>query len=266
MQIIPAVDLLDGSCVRLFRGDYSRARNYSEDPEKTVEQFYRDGARTLHTVDLNAARGDRNINRALLKKICRAFPGFVQSGGGIRHLQDAEELLHCGVRRLILGTALMETPEAVRSWREALGNVFWAGLDASGGRVRVKGWKEEGLPLEQAIRLSEELDLGGIVYTDIQKDGTLEGPDLSGTEALMRRTNLPVILSGGIGSAEDLREILRMKKKPFGVITGKALYERKIRLKEAVELFTAEGESEESAPEEPEQNKQADKRKEPHDG
>jgi phosphoribosylformimino-5-aminoimidazole carboxamide ribotide isomerase len=239
MEIIPAIDLLGGACVRLRQGGFDSARRYAEDPVEVARGFERSGARRIHLVDLDAARGKGEHNREAIRKVRRAVACRLEVGGGIRTEQDVRELEEAGAERLVLGTALARNPERVAAWPGLCRCELWAGIDALAGRVRVAGWAEEGglEDLELAAR-ARQLGLKGIVYTSIARDGTLEGPDIEGTNRLAEASGLPVILSGGIGGAEDV-EAVAQRRAPgvVGLIVGKALYEGRVRLEDLLRLY-----------------------------
>jgi phosphoribosylformimino-5-aminoimidazole carboxamide ribotide isomerase len=232
MDIIPAIDLLGGSCVRLRQGRYDSARRYSEDPVEVARGFERAGARWIHLVDLDAARGQGADNREVIRRVRRAVACRLEVGGGIRSERDLLELEKAGADRLVLGTVLAAHPERVAAWRARFSGELWAGIDALEGRVRVAGWGEEaGLEDRELALRAGELGLKGIVHTSIARDGTLEGPDLEASNRLAEACGLLVILSGGIGGAEDVESVYRRRRPAvIGVIVGKALYEGRVDL------------------------------------
>ncbi|MDR1893609.1 MAG: 1-(5-phosphoribosyl)-5-[(5-phosphoribosylamino)methylideneamino] imidazole-4-carboxamide isomerase [Spirochaetales bacterium] len=246
MIVIPAIDLLDGRCVRLTQGDYNRSQVYSGDPAGTARQFVLWGAERLHLVDLGAARRGGLNNRQALGKIREAVkslnPGVViEAGGGIRTEGDVEELLGLGIDRLIIGTLLVKEPQTVESWIARYGRVFIAGIDARNGLVRVAGWEEaSAIQDEDLARQAADMGFESLIYTNIERDGALTGPDIEATLRIARAAALPVILSGGVGSPEDIRRIARASAagegKIWGAITGKALYEGRLDLAEAIRL------------------------------
>ena len=239
MDIIPAIDLLGGACVRLLRGRYDSARRYSEDPVEVARSFERAGARWIHLVDLDAARGKGADNREAIRRVRQAVACRLEVGGGIRSEQDLLELARAGADRLVLGTVLASHPEQVAVWRERFSGELWAGIDTLEGRVRVAGWSEEaGLEDRELARRAGELGLEGIVHTSIARDGTLGGPDLEASNRLAEACSLPVILSGGIGAAEDVETVYRNRLPSLiGVIVGKALYEGRVDLAELLARY-----------------------------
>jgi phosphoribosylformimino-5-aminoimidazole carboxamide ribotide isomerase len=254
VNIIPAIDILAGHCVRLTRGNYDQVRRYSGDPVAVAGRFERAGARWIHIVDLDAARGSGSTdtaatgsqagvnNRTVIQRIARSVSCSLEVGGGIRRREDVEELIAAGAGRLVLGTVVIERPEEVELWCRDHPGVLWAGIDAEDGKVRISGWQREA-PLgdvELARRVTE-MGLCGIVYTSIRRDGTLEGPDIEATNRIAEVSRLPVILSGGIGSVGDVQRVLDQRHPGIqGLIVGKALYENRVRLKELLRISEAQ--------------------------
>ena len=232
MTVIPSIDILGGECVRLTRGDYDAATVYRNDPVAMARAFADAGARRIHVVDLDAARGDPRSNRKVIRKIRRAVDATIQLGGGVRSDEDIDELLNLGIDRLVVGTVLAKQPDRVAGWVAHYGAIFLAGIDAIDGAVKVSGW-------EQATRLVDtelaercrEIGVAGIIYTSIAQDGTLGGPDIARTNGVAKASGLPVILSGGIGSEQDIVSV-REQAVPgvVGVIVGKAIYEERVSL------------------------------------
>ena len=244
MLIIPAIDLLDGECVRLFKGDYNEVKSYESDPAVAARAFQKLGVKRLHLVDLDAARGEGKNNREAVRKIRSVFSGVLELGGGVRTEEDIKELLDIGVEKLIVGTVLAKNPELVASWIKSYGKVFIAGIDALDGEVKVSGW-EKGTSLKDSVlgRKCADMGIENIIYTNIDRDGTLAGPDLDSTNRMARETGLTITLSGGISSQDDLKDVCD-KGDPLikGIITGKAYYEGRINLEKALADFQKEDE------------------------
>ena len=234
MTVIPAIDILGGECVRLVRGDYQEATTYERDPVAMARKFAQAGAKRIHVVDLDAARGDSRTNRKKIRKIRRAVDVTIQLGGGIRRDEDIEELLDLGIDRLVVGTAFARRPENVAGWVAHYGDVFLVGIDALDGMVRVSGWeKETNIRDVDLARRAREARVASIIYTSIARDGTMEGPDVQRTNAVAEASGIPVILSGGIGSMADLEKVRAgAAKNVVGVIVGKAIYEGTIDVEE----------------------------------
>ena len=236
MLILPAIDLLAGQCVRLRQGDYNQVETYGLDPVEVAREFSVLGAKRLHIVDLDAARSGASNNRPVIHAVRQAFGGVVEVGGGVRNEADVEELLEAGADRLIVGTLLVREPETVARWVKRYGSVFIGGIDARGGEVKVAGWEEGSklLDTELAARC-RALGLISLVYTNIDRDGTLSGPDLERTLLVAEAAGLPVILSGGIASMADFEAVSKANHPLLaGVITGKALYQNRIDLAEVI--------------------------------
>ncbi len=237
MQIIPAIDLLDGQCVRLHQGDYDRVTRFSDDPVAQALAWQRQGAERLHLVDLDGARSGVPLNDAAVRAITAALTIPVQLGGGVRSAERAEELLDCGLDRVILGTVAIENPGLVRELASRHPGRIVVGIDARGGRVATRGWLEESTVEATALAASfEGSGVAAIVSTDIATDGTLAGPNLEALRAMAGASTLPVIASGGVGSVTDLLSLLALE--PLGVqavIVGRALYDGSVDLGEALQ-------------------------------
>jgi phosphoribosylformimino-5-aminoimidazole carboxamide ribotide isomerase len=240
MILYPAIDLKDGQCVRLLRGEMASATVFGTDPAAQARAFEAAGCRWLHLVDLNGAFEGRPVNAAAVEAVLAAVTVPVQVGGGIRDRATLEGWLERGVARVILGTAALRQPELVREAARAHPGRVAVGVDARGGRVAVEGWAEttEVWAAELARRF-EDAGVAAIVYTDIDRDGALEGPNVAATAALARAVAIPVIASGGIASLDDLRA-LKATGVIAGAISGRALYEGRIGVAEAVRLLAGE--------------------------
>jgi phosphoribosylformimino-5-aminoimidazole carboxamide ribotide isomerase len=239
MLIIPAIDLLDSQAVRLYKGDYKQAKVYSQHPTELARRFEEAGARLIHIVDLDAAYGAGKNNRETINRIRQSVSCDLEVGGGIRSAADISELMAAGITRLILGTVLIKEPMQVASWVADYHFHAIGGIDALEGRVKITGWRGETAvkDITLAARL-RSLGIKELIYTNISRDGTLHGPDIERTNAVARYAALPVILSGGIGSEEDIAEIKeKAHENIHGVIVGKALYEQKVELDELIQKF-----------------------------
>jgi phosphoribosylformimino-5-aminoimidazole carboxamide ribotide isomerase len=237
MLIIPAIDLLDGKCVQLLQGNYDEATVYENDPAGVATRFEQAGAKRLHIVDLDAARGDRRTNRKRIIRVRRAVTCTIELGGGIRSDQDIENVMDLGIDRMVLGTVVVRKPRLVEGWCAKYGGIFLAGIDAKDGTVMVSGWEESTSITDLALaERAKTMGIGGIIYTSISQDGTMQGPDIERTNAIAEKSGLPVILSGGVASIEDLERIEKEGHPGVkGAIVGTAIYEKKIDLSE---LFT----------------------------
>lgn len=230
LTVIPAIDILGGRCVRLTQGSYDAVEEYDEDPVAVARRFTKAGAKRIHIVDLDGADGRPEANSAVIEQIRKETDALLEVGGGIREERNVERLLTLGVDRLILGTVLARKPERVADWVRTYGRCFIAGIDARDGEVRISGWREStSITALDLASLSGEMGINSIIYTNISQDGMLGGPDIEGTSALAQGAKLPVILSGGVSSLEDLRKI-DSEAHPLvvGTVAGKALYEGRI--------------------------------------
>ena len=234
MKLFPAIDLLDGRCVRLFQGDYGRAEQVAEDPLKTAEAFQRAGASFLHVVDLNGAREGRPCHFEVLERLCKTGL-FVQTGGGIRSSEIVQKYFSVGVSRVILGSAALEDPAFLEEALSRWGDKIAVGLDARDGTVRLRGWeKDSGQDFLTCARELEKKGVKTLIYTDISRDGTLGGVNLEHLRILKENCGFGLIASGGIRDLEDLRALRDLGVE--GAILGKSLYAGKIDLREALAL------------------------------
>ena len=240
MILYPAIDLKDGRCVRLLRGDMAQATVFGEDPAAQARSFEAAGCRWLHIVDLNGAFAGRPINGAAVEAIIAAVQIPVQLGGGIRDMGTVESWLERGVARVILGTAAVRDPELVRAAAKAHPGRIAVGIDARAGRVAVEGWAlTTDVTATELARIFEDAGVAAIVYTDIARDGAMEGPNGAATAALARAVAIPVIASGGVSSMDDLRALKESGAALDGVISGRALYEGKLDPAEAAAYLAA---------------------------
>ena len=236
MEIIPAIDLLDGTCVRLHQGDYDQVTRFSEDPVAQALNWQSQGATRLHLVDLDGAKRGEPINDAAVRAITAALDIPVQLGGGVRSLERAEELIACGLDRVILGTVAIEQPALVQELAQRHPGRIVVGIDANDGRVATRGWIEQSDVL--ATDLAKQFSAAGIaaiITTDIATDGTLAGPNLEALRTMAQCCAVPVIASGGIGCMADLLSLLPLEPPGVtGVIVGRALYDGRVDLAEAI--------------------------------
>jgi phosphoribosylformimino-5-aminoimidazole carboxamide ribotide isomerase len=237
MILYPAIDLKDGQCVRLLRGDMGSATVFGDDPAAQARAFAAAGCRWLHLVDLNGAFAGHPVNGAAVEAILAAIDIPAQLGGGIRDMATIERWLDRGLARVILGTVAVRDPALVRAAARAFPGRVAVGIDARGGRVAVAGWAEEtDLDATDLARRFEDAGVAALVYTDIDRDGALQGPNVAATAALARAVSIPVIASGGVSALDDLRA-LAATGVIAGVISGRALYEGRLDLREALTLL-----------------------------
>lgn len=242
MILYPAIDLKDGQCVRLVRGDMDQATVFNDSPADQARRFAEAGASWLHVVDLNGAFEGKPVNAKAVEGILGASDMPVQLGGGIRTMQTIETWLTAGVSRVVLGTVAVKDPDLVRAaCREWPGKVA-LGIDARGGRVAVEGWAEvSDLDARDLALRFEDAGAAAIVYTDIDRDGVLQGPNVQATSALADAVSTPVIASGGVSSVADL-QALAAAPGIAGAIVGRALYDGRIDLADALRALAGDSE------------------------
>jgi len=233
MDVIPAIDLRDGKCVRLIQGEYHRQITYRDDPAEQARQFHADGARWLHIVDLDGAKVGKPVNTETIAAIAALGLLKIEVGGGIRDEESIRELLDMGVTRVIIGTKAVSDFEWFSEMARKFEGRLVLGLDARGSAVATHGWIESSAQtmLEFAAQ-ADKLPLAAIIYTDISKDGMLCGPNIERTKSLVEAVETPVTASGGVKEADDIRTL-----KPIGVagvIVGRSLYEGTLTLKDAL--------------------------------
>ena len=242
MQVIPAIDLLDGQCVRLHQGDYDQVTTFHADPLAQALDWQRQGAQRLHLVDLDGARLGSPVNESHVLAITRALDIPVQLGGGVRSAERAEALLALGLDRVILGTVAIEQPELVAELASRHPGRIVVGIDAKDGRVATRGWIEQShVQATELARRFQGSGIAAIISTDIATDGTLAGPNLEALRAMAEASDCPVIASGGVGCLADLLSLLSLAPLGVeGVIVGRALYDGTVDLAEALAAI-AEG-------------------------
>jgi phosphoribosylformimino-5-aminoimidazole carboxamide ribotide isomerase len=237
--LFPAIDLKDGNCVRLKLGDMAQATVFNDDPAAQARSFEAQGFEWLHLVDLNGAFAGKPVNDAAVEAILGAVRLPVQLGGGIRTLSQIEAWLAKGIRRVILGTAALRDPGLVREACRRFPGRIAVGIDAKGGRVAVEGWAETSdlTAVELAGRFADA-GVSAIIFTDIDRDGVLKGLNIASTLELARAVSIPVIASGGLASMDDIRRLMEPDCRILeGAISGRALYDGRIDVPEALHLF-----------------------------
>tara|TARA_Y100001968_G_C19287036_1_gene682225 strand:- start:240 stop:1007 length:768 start_codon:yes stop_codon:yes gene_type:complete len=239
MEIIPAIDLLNGRCVRLHKGNYKKITEFNEDPIDQALKWEDQGAERIHIVDLDGAKTGSPANIKNIKRIAASVKIPIQIGGGVRTLERAKELIESGVDRVILGTIAIENKNLVKEMIEEYPYKIVIGIDSKKGYVATNGWitKSQELALDLAKSFND-LKIAAIVSTDISKDGTLEGPNISSLRNIAESTNNPIIASGGVGKLSDLLSLLTLEEYGVkGVIVGRAIYDGSVNLKEAINMM-----------------------------
>ncbi|MBT3658569.1 MAG: 1-(5-phosphoribosyl)-5-[(5-phosphoribosylamino)methylideneamino]imidazole-4-carboxamide isomerase [Rhodospirillaceae bacterium] len=239
MIFFPAIDLKDGQCVRLLRGEMDQATVFNDDPAAQATHFQQQGGEWLHLVDLNGAFEGRPVNSAAVESILAAIDIPVELGGGIRDLETVEFWLDRGIRRVILGTVAVKNPDLVRAACRAHPGRVALGIDAKDGFVAVEGWAETSeLTALDLARKFEDAGAAALIYTDISRDGAMQGPNIEATIAMADAVDIPVILSGGVSSMADLDAVMaRASGRLEGVISGRAVYDGRIDVSKAVAVL-----------------------------
>lgn len=243
MIIFPAIDLKDGACVRLKKGEMDQVTVFNDNPAEQAASFLQDGFNWLHIVDLNGAFAGKPVNESAVKAIIAAVGDkmSVQLGGGIRDIATIKMWLDAGISRVILGTIALRNPELVKEACKLFPNKIVVGIDGKGGMVAVEGWAETAdISVIELAKKFESAGVAAIIYTDINRDGLMTGPDLSGTAKLAESVNIPVIASGGMSQTSDITAVKKLEDKGVaGVIVGRAIYEGKIDIKKALQIAAA---------------------------
>lgn len=233
MRIYPAIDIKDGQCVRLLQGRFSDVTVYGNDPAETAKKWESLGGEFIHVVDLDGALKGHGVNAEAVKKICASVSVPVQTGGGIRTMEDIESKLSCGINRVIIGTKAVSDSEFVKRAVDKYGEKIVIGIDAKDGMVAVEGWeKTSDFTAVEFAKKMTDIGVKTIVYTDIATDGTLKGPNIAAMTEMASSVSADIIASGGVGSLEHIKALVLTGVE--GVIVGRALYTGNVDLAEAV--------------------------------
>lgn len=233
MIIFPAIDILKGKCVRLIQGDYNKEVVYDDSPVKMAQQWEAKQAEFIHIVDLDGAKSGQSINESIIIDIAKSVNVPIQVGGGIRSMETVQTYLDNGVNRVIVGTAAIENPDFLKEAVETYGERIVVSLDAKEGYVATDGWTDTSdVRALDIVKDLEKLGVKTIVYTDIAKDGMLQGPNLAEQQAINEATTIDVIASGGVTTREDVDQLKQLDL--YGAIVGKALYDGKVTFEELI--------------------------------
>ena len=238
MLILPAIDLKGGRCVRLQQGEMDRETLFSDHPEEVAGRWESLGAQFLHIVDLDGAVAGRPQNETAIRRILQSISIPLELGGGIRTLDTVEHYLALGVKRVVLGTIAHKQPALLEEACKKFPGSIAVGIDAREGLVAVEGWKETtAVRAADLVKTMEDKGVETIIFTDIKRDGMMSGPNLQSTRAMAEATSIPVIASGGVTTIDHIRELLRLESCGVeGIIIGRALYEGRVNLKDALAL------------------------------
>tara|TARA_B100001769_G_scaffold267824_1_gene255614 strand:+ start:232 stop:960 length:729 start_codon:yes stop_codon:yes gene_type:complete len=239
MRILPAIDIKDGKCVRLAKGDYSKVTHYSDNPLDVAQVWLSKGATSIHIVDLDGAKDGETTNFEIIKKIRSKFPKiYIQVGGGIRSDVIIKKYFDIGINKLIIGTTALSEPKFLTSIPSAQKNNIIIDVAVKNMKLAVHGWTSPSeYSIEEYLKILEENSISEIVYTDVDKDGMLDGMNFDEIKKLLKITDIPIIASGGISSINDIEELNSFRENGIsGVIIGKALYEKKIDLYDVLKI------------------------------
>ena len=242
MKLIPAIDLMNGKCVRLFKGDFNKRKDFSKEPHEQAQFWESEGAECIHIVDLDAAKSGNPSNDKTIKEIVKTINIPIQIGGGIRSQERIEQLFSYGIDKVIMGTSAIENKELVKDLSNKFPGRIIVGIDAKEGKVSTRGWLEQSNILAtDLVKEFSSFKIANFIVTDINTDGTLEGTNEVFIRDILNITDIPVIASGGIGSISDLLSLIKFESFGLhGVIVGKALYENKFTINEANKVLSSE--------------------------
>lgn len=236
MQIYPAIDIIDGKAVRLSQGKFDDVTVFNENPVDAAGDWVNSGATYIHLVDLDGARYGKSFVIDIIKNIKKAYDIPVQTGGGVRTMEDINLRINAGADRIIIGTAAVKNPELVKSAVEKYGDKIAVGVDAKNGMVAISGWEEvSDISAVDLCLKMKDYGVKTVIYTDISKDGMMSGPNIEATKELIDKTGLDVIASGGVSQFKDVENVANINSS--GVIIGKALYNGALDLKEVIEKY-----------------------------
>ena len=239
MKIFPAIDLKDGKCVRLNKGDYKQVTHYSDNPLEMAETWISQGANNLHIVDLDGAKAGKPINFTIIESIRKEFPNlFIQVGGGIRNQENINRYINAKIDKVIIGTKVVTDPEFIKKIDANILNRIVVDVAVKDEMLAVQGWNESSsYNIKEFISILNQNNISEIVFTDVSKDGMLQGINLEKIKEILDFSNIPLIASGGVTSIKDIENLKKLKDKGLsGIIIGKALYENKISLPEVIKI------------------------------
>jgi len=238
MIIFPAIDIKDGVCVRLIKGDYRQITTYENTPIDQATKYFKNGFNNIHIVDLDGALHGRPVNSILIKEIITKVKTKIQIGGGIRTIDDISRWIEMGIDRVVMGTAAVENIELLEAACNKFKNKIAVSLDAKDGLIALSGWKKQtNISVIDFIKKIQNFGVSRIIYTDINKDGTKKGPNIKDTVELSSKVKIPLVISGGVSSIEDIKKIKSLNNSNIeGVIVGKSIYDGDIKINDLAEL------------------------------
>jgi len=239
MIIFPAIDIKDGVCVRLIKGDYRQITSYENTPIDQATKYFQDGFNNIHIVDIDGALHGRPVNSILIKEIIKKVKSKIQIGGGIRTIEDISRWIEIGIDRVVMGTAAVENLELLETACNKFKNKIAVSLDAKDGLIALSGWKKQtNISVIDFIKKIKNFGVSRIIYTDINRDGTKEGPNIKDTVELSSKSTIPLVISGGVSSLEDIKKIKSLSNSNIeGVIVGKSIYDGDIKISDLAKLI-----------------------------
>jgi len=239
MIIFPAIDIKDGVCVRLIKGDYRQITTYENTPIEQATKYFQNGFNYIHIVDIDGALHGRPVNSILIREIIKKVKSKIQIGGGIRTINDISRRIALGVDKVVMGTAAVENTELLRTACNKFENKIAASLDVKDGLIALSGWKKQtNISAIDFIKKIQNFGVSRIIYTDINRDGTKQGPNIEDTVELSSKTKIPLVISGGVSSLEDIKKIKSLSNSNIEcVIIGKAIYDGDIKINDLAKLI-----------------------------
>jgi phosphoribosylformimino-5-aminoimidazole carboxamide ribotide isomerase len=239
MIIFPAIDIKDGVCVRLIKGDYRQITSYENTPIDQATKYFQNGFNNIHIVDIDGALHGRPVNTILIKEIITKVKSKIQIGGGIRTMEDISRWIDIGIDKVVMGTAAVENIELLETACNKFKNKIAVSLDTKDGLIALSGWKKQtNISAIDFIKKIQNFGVSRIIYTDINRDGTKQGPNIKDTVELSSKTKIPLVISGGVSSLEDIKEIKSLSNSNIeGVIVGKSIYDGDIKISDLAELI-----------------------------
>jgi len=239
MIIFPAIDIKDGVCVRLIKGDYRQITSYKNTPIDQATIYFKNGFNNIHIVDIDGALHGRPVNSILISEIVKKVKSEIQNGGGIRTIDDISRWIEMGIDRVVMGTAAVENLELLETACNKFKNKIAVSLDAKDGLIALSGWKKQtNISVIDFIKKIQNFGVSRIIYTDINRDGTKQGPNIKDTVELSSKAKIPLVISGGVSSLEDIKKIKSLSNSNIeGVIIGKAIYDGDIKINDLAELI-----------------------------
>jgi len=239
MIIFPAIDIKDGVCVRLIKGDFRQITSYENTPIDQAKKYSQNGFNNIHIVDLDGALHGRPVNSILIKEIIKKVKSKIQIGGGIRTIDDISRWIEMGIDRVVMGTAAVENIELLKTACNEFKNKIAVSLDVKDGLIALSGWKKQtNISATDFIKQIQNFGVSRIIYTDINRDGTKQGPNIKDTVELSSKSTIPLVISGGVSSLEDIKKVKSLNDSNIeGIIVGKSIYDGDIKISDLAELI-----------------------------